>query len=393
MANSAFEHTPSFTIPSSITTANSAAIWSAVNNLGQSTIILDSGGNGRIGISGDTNIITLTSGTVTVAGTVAATTLTGAGAGITALAAGNITASGTLPALNGAALTALNGSQITTGTVADARISALTASKLTGALPAISGANLTGVSAFPYSSATVASIEATTSTHNDRIPSMYVTANDSGNMVDGFSPQIIFRATDSGATNSILGQMSFERSGADNSGKFRLQSKVAGADNTLMVIYPTGAMQLPDQPAFYAINASTDDNQTGNGPEFTLTFSDTETNCFDQGGNFSSNTFTAPVDGRYVFFAHMEIRGLSAAESLAQMRIKRNSGGTPYTQLDPKGAGYSSEMGMHLSSMMNLAANDTVTVTLVGTGESGNVWDINGQTATHTTAFSGFLVA
>ena len=32
-----------------------------------------------------------------------------------------------------------------TGTVADARISALTASKLTGALPAISGANLTGL--------------------------------------------------------------------------------------------------------------------------------------------------------------------------------------------------------------------------------------------------------
>jgi len=169
MANSAFEHTPSFTIPSSITTANSAAIWSAVNNLGQSTIILDSGGNGRIGISGDTNIITLTSGTVTVAGTVAATTLTGAGAGITALSAANITASGTLPALNGAALTALtaanitasgtlpalngaaltalNGSQITTGTVADARISALTASKLTGALPAISGANLTNLPA------------------------------------------------------------------------------------------------------------------------------------------------------------------------------------------------------------------------------------------------------
>ena len=33
-----------------------------------------------------------------------------------------------------------------TGTVADARISALTASKLTGALPAISGASLTGIS-------------------------------------------------------------------------------------------------------------------------------------------------------------------------------------------------------------------------------------------------------
>ena len=149
----------------------------------------------------------------------------------------------------------------------------------------------------------------------------------------------------------------------------------------------------PKQPAFYAINASTDDNQTGNGPEFTLTFSDTETNCFDQGGDFASDTFTAPITGQYVFFAHMELRDLSASASLAQMRIKRNSGGTPYTQLDPKGAGYGSEMGMHLSSMMHLVAGDTVTVTLVGSGESTRRWDINGQTATHTTAFSGFLVA
>lgn len=48
--------------------------------------------------------------------------LAGSGSGLTALPAGNLT-----------------------GTVADARISALTASKLTGALPAISGASLTGI--------------------------------------------------------------------------------------------------------------------------------------------------------------------------------------------------------------------------------------------------------
>tara|TARA_Y100000588_G_scaffold46026_1_gene43481 strand:- start:690 stop:1337 length:648 start_codon:yes stop_codon:yes gene_type:complete len=46
---------------------------------------------------------------------------------------------------DGSGLTALNGSNISTGTVADARISALTASKLTGALPAISGASLTNL--------------------------------------------------------------------------------------------------------------------------------------------------------------------------------------------------------------------------------------------------------
>ncbi len=52
----------------------------------------------------------------------------------------------TLPAVSGANLTNLNGSRITSGTVADARISTLTASKLTGTLPAISGANLTNIS-------------------------------------------------------------------------------------------------------------------------------------------------------------------------------------------------------------------------------------------------------
>ena len=45
---------------------------------------------------------------------------------------------------SGASLTNINAGNLT-GTVADARISTLTASKLSGALPAISGANLTGI--------------------------------------------------------------------------------------------------------------------------------------------------------------------------------------------------------------------------------------------------------
>ena len=71
-------------------------------------------------------VITATSlvGTgVSVVGVITATTFSGSGASLTSIPAGNLT-----------------------GTVADARISTLTASKLTGALPAISGANLTGIS-------------------------------------------------------------------------------------------------------------------------------------------------------------------------------------------------------------------------------------------------------
>ena len=67
----------------------------------------------------------------------------------------------TLPATSGANLTALPAGNLT-GTVADARISALTASKLTGALPAISGASLTNLPAPANNSVGLAQLAAGT---------------------------------------------------------------------------------------------------------------------------------------------------------------------------------------------------------------------------------------
>ena len=69
-------------------------------------------------------IVTTSTNGINVNGICTAHTFSGSGASLTNIPAGNLT-----------------------GTVADARISTLTASKLTGALPAISGANLTGISA------------------------------------------------------------------------------------------------------------------------------------------------------------------------------------------------------------------------------------------------------
>ena len=63
---------------------------------------------------------------VNASGIITASSFSGSGANLTSIPAGNLT-----------------------GTVADARISTLTASKLTGALPAISGANLTGIAGIP----------------------------------------------------------------------------------------------------------------------------------------------------------------------------------------------------------------------------------------------------
>ena len=76
-----------------------------------------------------------TSAGATISGTLTATAFSGSGACLTSLPAGNLT-----------------------GTVADARISTLTSSKLTGALPAIDGSALTGISSVPSSLTAVGAI-------------------------------------------------------------------------------------------------------------------------------------------------------------------------------------------------------------------------------------------
>ena len=61
---SAFEHGPTLTVVAS-PTANAGVIWSAANNLGQSTVLL---GTGTIGVSGDADLLTLTANNLVLAG-------------------------------------------------------------------------------------------------------------------------------------------------------------------------------------------------------------------------------------------------------------------------------------------------------------------------------------
>ena len=115
MANSAFDHTAAITVPGSST--NTALVrWSGTgaDTLTDSTILV---GATTMGLAADTDLLTFSNGTLTIGGTLAATTLTGAGSGITGL----------------------NATQLTSGTIPDARFPAT--------LPAISGANLTNLPA------------------------------------------------------------------------------------------------------------------------------------------------------------------------------------------------------------------------------------------------------
>jgi len=65
-----------------------------------------------------------------------------------------------------------------------------------------------------------------------------------------------------------------------------------------VVVEKTGEITMPAQPAVLAYNSATDTNQTGNGSPATVDF---DTEVYDQGGDFATDTFTAPVTGRYRF--------------------------------------------------------------------------------------------
>ena len=73
---SALSHDPSISTPGA-STDNAIVIFDGTGGtgFGNSTILVDSGGNGRIGIAADTDIITVTAETVTIAGKLVATSI------------------------------------------------------------------------------------------------------------------------------------------------------------------------------------------------------------------------------------------------------------------------------------------------------------------------------
>lgn len=156
-----------------------------------------------------------------------------------------------------------------------------------------------------------------------------------------------------------------------------LQSYTSGGPT----ISDTGVLLLPAQPAFSA-TGGVQSNVTGNAAAYPVLFA---TEIFDQGGNFASNTFTAPVTGRYLLTANVSFDGVTSAATYASLRII-TSNRTYSINID---VGPDSINGLSNSVVADLDASDTALVHLVGFGEAGDVWDIR---ATPECEFSGYLL-
>ena len=216
---------------------------------------------------------------------------------------------------------------------------------------------------------------------------------DGGNNVVGIgtaTPVADARLTISSADNTSniflerSGSSQFDVAVVNQGGAFQIkggsnQSTVAGLAEWLKIDGNTGAVTKPLQPAFQVHPAST---QTNIASDTTIAFG---TERFDLGADFASNTFTAPVTGKYQMNVLLRLEDIDTAYSY--FRIYLNTSNKQYEWLmDPNFSADLDYLGVGFSILVDMDASDTSTVAWEQGGGANQV-DISSASM-----WTGFLV-
>ena len=150
--------------------------------------------------------------------------------------------------------------------------------------------------------------------------------------------------------------------------------------------YLGGLLLLPAQPSFEVYASGTLSNVTGDGTAYTIPWN---TEVFDQANNFTSNTFTAPITGRYHFDAGCYVSGLTTSNTDGHLNLVTTKR-TIYLGEFTKGTVAITEWQLGKGVTTDMDVNDTAYVTMTVNG-TGKTVDIIGG-ASLFTYFSGSLV-
>jgi len=153
-----------------------------------------------------------------------------------------------------------------------------------------------------------------------------------------------------------------------------------------------GEITKPVQPAFLVQLAGNANNVVGNSASpYTVLF---DTEVFDQGGDYGSSTFTAPITGRYFFTTGLRIEQLTAAMTNGDARIVTSNRILVCMELSVGPARTVAEFAdfacMVGSALMDMDAADTATAAVHINGGAGATADVTGG-GTGGSWFSGVL--
>jgi hypothetical protein len=160
-----------------------------------------------------------------------------------------------------------------------------------------------------------------------------------------------------------------------------------GSDAADTLTVNAESVSQPNIPAFLAYNSATDTNQTGAGATVTVDF---DTEVFDQSGDFSADTFTAPATGKYSLGAQVVFTAIPAGATTVVVRIVTSN--RTYTAGDVFVAGTFTQKTVFLSAIADMDSGDTASVTCTISGGAGDTASILGS-ASAVTYFSGIRVA
>jgi hypothetical protein len=141
-------------------------------------------------------------------------------------------------------------------------------------------------------------------------------------------------------------------------------------------------------PLVVAYNNATEANVTGDGTDATIRFN---TELVDQGGNFASNTFTAPVTGNYQVNLMVKYGGMTSSNTVGYIYIKSTLRNFVFYIGDPWSQSNSGTLATSVAQLVPMTASNTVYATLAiysGT----QVVDVLGDGTEMLTTFSVALV-
>jgi hypothetical protein len=158
--------------------------------------------------------------------------------------------------------------------------------------------------------------------------------------------------------------------------------------NTALTIAATGEVTMPLQPAVFAFNASNENNLTGNGTAATARLN---TEVYDQNADFASNTFTAPVTGRYHISACLAVSGMTTSATAFLVQLVTSN----RTFVPVQGGSVPANGSYHwpLSVDADMDVNDTVYMRFYVYGMGSDTVDIRGDGSEVETFMAVRLVA